>query len=209
MGLTLNFLMIFMIEAGGGSCWKCWLKKIWKLQRIFSEIHYLQMASEKRTSFIHFSVLVIIVWQTSKKYCPLKPNMSNYSTSISRAMGCIAKLHYMDCLQIMRKWIHVVFLSLSEIPSLIYAGEIWTEVKPNLISGVMNFLFFKDILMIWFLLFFEEYSLSAWRPFYPGWFIHEPERGYYEQGGLYTTHSPQYGCKDFIFQVLVIWSQVY
>ena len=139
------------------------------------------------------------------KYVKLR----DVAPAVSRAMGCIAQIHYMDCLQIMRKWIHVVFLSLSEIPSLIYAGELWTEVKLNLISGVMNFLFFKEILMIWFLLFFEEYSLSAWRPFYPGWFIHEPERGYYEQGGLYTAHSPQYGCKDFIFQVLVMWSQVY
>ena len=52
-------------------------------------------------------------------------------------------------------------------------------------------------------LFSEEYFLSAWRPFYPGWFIHEPERGYYEQGGLYTTNSPQYGCKNSIFQVLI------
>ena len=49
MGLTLNFLMIFMIEAGGGEGGGAenvdW--KIWKLQRIYSEIHYLQMASEK------------------------------------------------------------------------------------------------------------------------------------------------------------------
>ena len=130
-----------------------------------------------------------------------------WSCSISK-QG-IAQLRYMDCLQIMRKWIHIVFISLSEGPSLIYAGELFTDIELNLLFGVMNFLFFKDILKIWFLLFFEEYFLSAWRPFYPGWFIHEPERGYYEQGGFYTTQSPQYGCKDFIFRVLVLWSQVY
>ena len=54
--------------------------------------------------------------------------LRDVAPSESRVMGCISQLHYMDCLQIMRKWIQVVFISLSELPSLIYTGELLTEV---------------------------------------------------------------------------------
>ena len=47
-GTYFKLLVIFMIEAGGeGGVAENVDWKIWKLQRIFSEIHYLQMASEK------------------------------------------------------------------------------------------------------------------------------------------------------------------
>ena len=74
--------------------------------------------------------------------------LRDLAPSVNRAMGCIAQLRYMDCLQIMRKWIHIVFISLSEGPSLIYAGELFTDIELDLLLGVMNFLFFKDILKI-------------------------------------------------------------
>ena len=83
------------------------------------------------------------------------------------------------------------------------------DTKPDLYRWTFNRSSLRFFEMIF--LFSEEYFLSAWRPFYPGWFIHEPERGYYEQGGLYTTNSPQYGCKNSIsityIVITSIWSQ--